>query len=493
MARSRAPLCPRLSRRAAAPLPALLAAAIVAGCAVAPAPDRPTELPVPAAFHDRRPDAAAPEGAATATPAVTPATDLAWSDFIADARTQALVRLALAHNRDLRVAAANVERARAALGVQRADELPTLDVGAGVTRDSTSDRYTAGLSLASYEVDLFGRVRRLGDAAEARFAASDEARRALELSLIAAVADTELALRADDALLAVTDRVLASREATLRLVRLKFDGGVVAEPELRANESLVASARTARLALQRQRAQRLNALALLIGTPPPVDLPPPRPLVDHALPELPPGLPSEVLLLRPDVRQAERALAATEADIGAARAAFFPRITLTASLGSASTALSGLFDNTVWSFTGQLLQPLFDAGRSRAALAAAQAARDAALAQYERSIQTAFREVADALAARATLAAQLEAQRVQADAEARRLVLVEMLLAQGAASALERLDAERARLAAEQAVVQLELALRQNAVLLYRVLAGGTAVERPAAGPAVGAAAAGQP
>jgi outer membrane protein, multidrug efflux system len=485
------PWRPARRARAAGTLSATLCVALavlaLTGCATAPPPERPTGLPVPGVF----PDAAAPaEGgtAAVAATSGTPAAALAWDGFLADARTRALVRLALANNRDLRVAVANVERARAVLGVQRADEWPTLGVGAGVARDSVSDRYSAGLSLASYEVDLFGRVRSLGDAAGARLEASDEARRAVELSLVAAVADTELALRADDALLAVTDRVLVSREDTLRLVRLKFDGGVAAEPELRANESLVAAARAARLALERQRTQRRNALALLVGAALPADLPPPRPLVEHVLPELPAGLPSEVLLQRPDVRQAERALAAAEADIGAARAAFFPRISLTASLGTASDALSGLFRNTAWSFTGQLLQPLFDAGRNRAALAAAEAARAAALAQYDKSVQTAFREVADALAARATLAAQLEAQRAQADAEARRLVLVEMLLAQGAASALERLDAERARLAAEQAVVQLELALRQNALLLYRVLAGGTAVAGSASGSATGAA-----
>ncbi len=474
--------------RAAGALSAALAALTLAACATAPPPERPAGLPVPEVFPDA---AAAAEGAAgaAAASADTPAAALAWDRFLSDARTRALVRLALANNRDLRVAVANVERARAVLGVQRADEWPTLGVGASVTRDSLSDRYSAGLSLASYEVDLFGRVRSLGDAAAARLQASDEARRAVELSLVAAVADTELALRADDALLAVTDRVRVSREDTLRLVRLKFDGGVAAEPELRANESLVAAARAAQLALERQRAQRRNALALLVGAALPAELPPPRPLVDHVLPELPAGLPSEVLLQRPDVRQAERALAAAEADIGVARATFFPRISLTASLGTASDALSGLFRNTAWSFGGQLLQPLFDAGRNRAARAAAEAAREAALAQYDRSVQTAFREVADALAARATLAAQLEAQRAQAQAEARRLALVEMLLAQGAASALERLDAERARLAAEQAVVQLELALRQNALLLYRVLAGGTAVARSASGSATGAGA----
>jgi NodT family efflux transporter outer membrane factor (OMF) lipoprotein len=492
MAAARAP--DRPVRRAAVPVPAralapaLLLAVVMAGCAVPGPPPRPEGLPVPArlpadsaagsaAGTPGAASGAAESGQAGVASASVPASDLRWEDFLADARTRALVRLALANNRDLRIAAANVERARATLGVQRADAWPSIGIGASVSRSPGSDSYSAGLSLASYEVDLFGRVRGLGDAAAARLAASEEARRATALSLVAAVADTELALRADDALIDVTDRVLASREATLRLVRLKFDGGVSAEPELRANESLVASARAARAALDRLRAQRLNALVLLVGQTLPADLPAPRALAAHRLPELPADLPSAVLLQRPDVRQAERQLAAAETDIGAARAAFFPRMALTATLGTASSALSELFERTAWSFTGQLLQPLFDAGRNRANLAGAEAAREAALAQYEKTVQTAFREVADALAARSTLATQLQAQREQAAAEARRLALVEMLLAQGAASALERLDAERARLAAEQAVVQLELALRQNAVLLYRVLAGGTAAD----------------
>jgi NodT family efflux transporter outer membrane factor (OMF) lipoprotein len=444
----------------AAAIVGLLVAAALAGCSLTPTYQRP-EAPVAAQF---------PPGGASEGPV---AAALPWREFVADARTRALVELALERNRDLRVAALAVEQARAALGVQRADRLPTVGLGASAQRSSADDLYSAGVVLSSYELDLFGRVRALTDAAAARLLASDEARRAATLSLVAAVADTELALRADDALIAATAQVLAAREATAALVRTRVAGGVAAQPELLANESLVAAARANLAALERQRRQRENALVLLVGGPLPEGLPPPRPLAEHRLPELPPGLPSDVLLARPDVRQAEQQLVAANANIGAARAAFFPRITLTGSAGTASTQLSGLFEHSAWSFTGQLLQPLFDAGRNEANLAAAQAARDAALAQYERAVQAAFREVADTLAARETLARQLQAQREQADAEARRLALVEKLLARGAASALERLDAERAQLAAQQALVQLELAVRQNAVLLYRVLGGG--------------------
>jgi multidrug efflux system outer membrane protein len=448
---------PRASRLAAA----AALAALAAGCALAPTYERPP-APVPAQF---------PLPGATAG---TPAPALAWDRFIVDPRSQALIRLALQNNRDLRVAALNVEQARAALGVQRADRLPTVNAGIGAERTSVASLYTTGLSVTAFELDLFGRVRSLTEAAAARVLASDESRRAVQLSLIGAVAETELALRADDALIAISRQQLDSRTQSLDLVRRKFDGGLAGEPELRANEALVASTRAQLIAQQRARAQRENALALLIGGPLPADLPPPRPLVEHALPDVPPGLASEVLLVRPDVRAAEQQLLAANASIGAARAAFFPRITLTGSVGGASTELSGLFDHFAWAFVPQLLQPVFDAGRNRSNLEGAEASRDVAVAQYEKSIQSAFREVADALAARATLGEQLAAQQAQAEAETRRLAVVEQVFAAGAASALDRLDAERSQLAARQAVVQLQLAQRQNAVLLYRVLGGGS-------------------
>jgi NodT family efflux transporter outer membrane factor (OMF) lipoprotein len=352
-------------------------------------------------------------------------------------------------------------------------------VGGGVQASSTpvagsnQRAYTAGLQVSGFELDLFGRVRSQSEAAAARYLASDEGRRAAQVALVAAVASAELALRADDELLRITESTLAARQETLRLSRVRFDGGVTAEPELRSAESLLASAQANVAALRRQRAQDLNALVLLLGQPLPPDLPAPPALAASVLRELPAGLSSDVLLQRPDIRQAEQSLVAANANIGAARAAFFPRISLTGSVGFASGELRGLFDNTAWSFTGQLLQPLFDAGRNQANLEAAQAARAIAVAQYEKAIQTAFREVADALAARATLGEQLAAQQAQAAAETRRLALAELLFRGGAASALDRLDAERSALAAQQAVVQLQLAQLQNQVLLYRVLGGG--------------------
>ena len=435
-------------------------AALLSACSFAPVHERPA-APVAAAF----PQPGAGSG--------TPAAELPWADFLADARLNALVDLALKNNRDLRIAVLNVEQVRAQLGVQRAEQWPALGAGVGASRQPAGNTYTLGVQLSAFELDLFGRVKSLSEAALARYFASDEGRRAVQAGLVAGVAAADLALRADDELLALTQRTLDSRQEGLRLVKLRFDGGVAAEPELRNADSLVAAARVNLAALQRQRSQDLNALVLLLGQALPADLPPAGPLATLRLADLPAGLPSEVLLQRPDVRQAEQQLVAANANIGAARAAFFPRISLTGSAGFASTQLSGLFDNTAWTFTGQLLQPLFDGGRNSANLAAAQAAREIAIAQYEKTVQTAFREVADALAGRATLGDQLTAQQAQADAEARRLALAELLFQGGVANALERLDAERATLASRQAVVQLQLARLQNAVQLYRVLGGG--------------------
>lgn len=443
----------------------LLAAAVLSACSLAPTYERP-EAPVPAAF----PQAAASAGKT--------AVELGWHDFVTDARQRALVETALQNNRDLRVAVLNVEQARALYGVQRADRLPSVSAAATGSRQTNTaggitSLYTAGLTVTAFELDLFGRVKSLSDAALARYFATDEGRRAAQVSLIAAVVSADLALRADDDLLQITQRTLDSRQDQLKLVKLRFDAGAAAEPELRATESLVAAARVSLIALQRQRSQDGNALALLLGQGTPQPMPVSTPLADVSFADLPAGLPSDVLLQRPDVRQAEQLLIAANASIGAARAAFFPRITLTGSIGTASSQLSGLFENTAWSFAPQLVQPLFDYGRNSSNLEATKAAREIAVAQYEKAIQAAFREVADALAGRATLADQLAAQQDQAAAETRRLALADLLFQGGAASQLDRLDAERAALAARQAVVQLQLAKAQNAVLLYRVLGGG--------------------
>jgi multidrug efflux system outer membrane protein len=457
-------------------LPATALAALLAGCAsMAPPYERPP-APVPERF-------------AADTGQGTPAAELAWQRFFTDARLQRLIGIALAGNRDLRVAVLAIEQARAQAAVRDADLWPTVNAGITGSRQPTAaggiaSLYTAGAFVSAWELDLFGRLRSASDAAAAQVLASSEARKAVHIGLLAAVANADLALRADDALLRVTQQTLRTRQESLRLTRLRHDNGAGSLLDLRSAESLLEAARASLAQQARQRAQDANALGLLLGQPLPADLAAGSDAGTDlpVLPELPAGLPSEVLLQRPDVRQAELQLIAANANIGAARAAFFPRITLTGSVGSASGELAGLFKagSFAWSFAPQLLQPLFDAGRNRANLQASQAARDIAVAQYEKAVQTAFREVADALAGRATLADQARAQAAQVQAEASRVELTELRFRNGASSTLEVLDAQRSLYAAQLALVQVQSQRVQNSVTLYRVLGGGWAAD-PAA------------
>jgi multidrug efflux system outer membrane protein len=455
-----------MMRRAHAALGAL---AVLAGCAsLAPPYERPT-APVAATFPD------APAAAAAAAAA---AADLEWQQFFIDARLKRLIELSLQNNRDLRIAVLNIERVRAQYQVQRAQQLPTLVLGAtGLAEPNGAGSgrgYTAGLNITGYELDLFGRVRSLTDAALQQYFASEEARKAAQISLVAAVADAYLILLADDEQLDVARKTLATREEGYTLVKAKLDNGAASEYDFTLTQSLVEGARAALALLQRQRAQDLNALVLLVGQPLPNDLPPGLPLQSQGLlAALPAGLPSELLERRPDVRQAEAQLQAANANIGAARAAFFPRITLTGSIGLASEDLGGLFDNRAWQFAPRITLPIFDAGANQANLEASQANREIAVAQYERSIQTAFREVADALAGRATLGEQLRAQQAQAQAEERRFHLADLRFQAGASSYLDVLDAQRALFVSQQAVVVVQAAQQQNLVALYKSLGGG--------------------
>ncbi|HSV68611.1 MAG TPA: efflux transporter outer membrane subunit [Methylibium sp.] len=456
-------------------LSALALAALLAGCAsMAPEHERPV-APVAERFP----------GAAEPAPGAAVAAELPWSDFFRDARLKGLIELALRNNRDLRVAVLNIEAARAQAQARSADLWPTVNAGITGSRQPNSSGgitslYSAGVQITAYEADLFGRVRSLNDAAAAQFLATEEARKAVQIGLIGSIANAHLALQADDELLRLTAQTLASRQDTERLTRLRFDNGATSEIDLRQAESLLQAARVAQAQLTRQRAQDENALVLLVGQPLPVELPAGLPITaDPGLPALPAGLPSEVLTRRPDVRQAERQLLATEASIGAARAAFFPKLTLTASTGIASSSLSELFKggNFAWSLAPQLLAPIFDAGRNRASLKLAEVNRDIAVAQYERAVQSAFREVADALAGRATLVDQLAAQTAQVQADQRRAELAELRYRNGAASFLEVLDAQRSLYASQQAQVQAQALVAQNLVTLYRVLGGGWTAE----------------
>ena len=446
----------------------LALALALAGCtSLAPKYQRPA-APVAASF---------PEAGAASSQA---AANITWQQYFADARLKQLIGLALANNRDLRVAILNIEQARAQYQVRRADQLPSVGLGVSGSRgpgenDSIKSSYSAGLVVSSFELDLFGRVRNLSEAALAQFLATEEARKAAHISLVSSVANAYLATLADDELLALTQRTLDGRAESLKLIQLKFDNGVVSKLDLQQGLSLVDSARVTLAQQQRQRAQDFNLLTLLVGQPLPASLAPGATLASTALGELPAGLPSDLLTVRPDIRAAEQQLIGANANIGAARAAFFPRISLTGSAGSASSELSGLFKGGSfgWTFAPQLVLPIFDYGRNSANLGSAKAGRDIAVAQYEKAIQSAFREVADALAGQATFGEHLRAQRAVEAAEAERFKLSDLRYRNGAASYLDLLDAQRSLFSAQQAAVQANLQRLQNQVTLYRVLGGG--------------------
>ncbi len=447
------------------------ATALVSACgSLIPSYERPAP-PIPDAYPIE------PAPAATRADATT----IDWRSFYADARLRRLIDLALASNRDLRIAILNIEQTRAAYDVRRADQLPSLGAGATVSRGVVSGvgratTYAAGIAVTSYELDLFGRIHDLSEAALAQYLATEEARKAVQISLVASVASTYIQAIADDALVRVTRQALATRGESTRLTKLRFDNGASSALDYQQSVSLLEGANVALAQALRLRAQDENALQLLVGQPLPADLPPPPPLAEVlAGIELPAGLPSELLERRPDIRAAEEQLLAANANIGAARAAFFPRISLTGNFGSASLELSGLFKSGIWAFTGSgsLLQPIFDYGRNRANLGVARASFAIARAQYERAIQSAFREVADALAGRATYGEQLRAQRAQVEALASTFRLADLRYKAGAASYLDSLDAQRSLFTAQQALVQTEAQQLQNAVALYRVLGGG--------------------
>jgi multidrug efflux system outer membrane protein len=451
-------------------LTTLAAVAVLAGCSQMPVYERPA-APV-AADWPGAPDAAA-----------APAPQLAWADFVTDARLRELIGLALQNNRDLRVATLNMEQVRAQYQIRQADQLPTVNLAVSGSRQPANggginSSYSVGLALSSWEIDFFGRIASLKEAALAQFLASEAARNAAQTSLVASVASTWLSLQTNDELLGLTQRTLATRRDSLRLTRLRFDNGATSALDLRQAESLTAAAESALAQQTRQRALDLNALTLLVGQPLPAALVAPVAAEATALPlfrSVPAGLPSDLLNRRADIRQAEQQLVATNANIGAARAAFFPRIALTAGVGTASGDLSGLFKDGSWGFTlsPQALLPIFDAGRNQAGLDSAQASRAVAVAQYEKAIQSAFREVADALAGRVTLGEQLRAQQAQATAEAERFRLAELRYRNGVASFLDVLDAQRSLFATQQGLTQTRLAQQQNQVALYKALGGG--------------------
>jgi outer membrane protein, multidrug efflux system len=458
----------------------LLAAGALSGCSLAPQFVRP-DAPVAAAYPAT--------SAAPANPAATDASALGWRQFFPDQRLQGLIATALENNRDLRSAALRIQEARAQYNIQSADLLPTVYAGASAARTRTpaelspsgnrqiSNSYQVGLNPAAFELDFFGRVRSLNDAALAQYLATEEAQRSAQISLVAAVAQAYLAERAFAEQQVLAQQTLEGRRTAFQLAQKRFDVGASSALDLRLNDTLVQSARVSYVTLTRQRAQAENALVLLVGAPL-TALPPaaaPTLSEEQVVTDIPPGLPSELLTRRPDIRAAEQRLRAANANIGAARAAFFPRISLTAGLGTASGDLSGLFKagSQTWTFAPQLLLPIFDAGRNQGNLDLAKVRKNLAIADYEKTIQTAFREVSDALVARAALEEQIDAQSRFLDAQAERLKLSDLRYQNGVASSLDVLDAQRELFNAQQALVQARLLRLTNAIDLYRSLGGG--------------------
>jgi len=448
-------------------------ALLLGGCmSLIPAYERPA-APVPAAY--------APELTPAGVAGAAAAADIDWQRYITDARLKRLIEISLANNRDLRVAILNIEQARATYQIRRADELPSVGAGFTAQRQPGSsgglvNSYAVGLQVTGYELDFFGRVRSLSQAALSQYLATEEARKTVQITLVASVANAYVGLLADDELLRVTRDTLKTRDESFKLTKLKFDNGAASELDFRQAEQLLEGARATLAQTQRQRALDENALVLLLGQALPADLPAGLPLADQQVStELPAGLPSELLTRRPDVRSAEQQLLAANANIGAARAAFFPRISLTASAGTASTELGNLFKSGTFALTGTatLLQPIFDAGRNQANLDVAKVNKDIAIAQYEKAIQTAFREVSDSLAGRATLGEQLRAQTAQTNAAQISFNLADLRYRNGAASYLDVLDAQRSLFSAQQALVQVQALQAQNLMTLYKVLGGG--------------------
>ena len=454
-----------------------MTASLLTACTMAPVYQRP-EAPIGKLW---------PENAQTEGQNV-PASEIGWVEFALDKRLQALIAAAIENNRDLRIATLRIEEARAQYDIQWSERLPNIDAQAHVTRLRTAREltlpdasqyqrnYQVGMSMAAFEIDFFGRVRSLSDAALYQYFATEEAQRSAHISLVSEVCKTYLTERA---LARQRDLAQSSFDAyshSFMLMEKRFEVGASSALELKQSETLMHNARVAVATLERQRSQMENALTVLVGGPTGENLPPSKDFADEdILMDIPAGLPSDLLANRPDIRQFENQLRSANANIGAARAAFFPRITLTALGGTASSTLAGLFDpgSAAWTFTPQLLLPIFDAGRNIANLDLAHARSNIAVAQYERAIQNAFREAADALIARGLLNVQVEAQAAVLSAESERVRLSQARFENGIASSLEVLDAQRQQFSAEQALIQARLDRLINTVDLYRSLGGG--------------------
>ncbi|MGA6106794.1 AdeC/AdeK/OprM family multidrug efflux complex outer membrane factor [Pseudomonas solani] len=459
-----------------------VASVLLGGCSLIPDYQRP-EAPVDGAWPLGEAYTANASGAQTTTAAV----DLGWREFFKDQALQRLVETALANNRDLRVAALNIDAYRAQYRIQRSELFPSISADGSGTRQrlpadlsssgraTTSGQYSATVGVSAWEIDFFGRLRSLNEQTLEQYFASEEARRSTQISLVASVANAYLTLQADQALLKLTRDTLKTYQESFALTQRSFDVGVADALALSQARTAVESAQVTLAQYSRLVAQDRNALALLLGGGVPGDLPQGEVLGDDQLAEVPAGLPSELLQRRPDVLQAEHQLKAANASIGAARAAFFPSISLTANAGTKSAELSGLFDggSGSWLFQPQINLPIFTAGRLKANLDYAEVQKDIQVAQYEKAIQTAFQEVADGLAARTTFEEQLTAQRNLVRTSEDYYRLAERRYRTGVDSYLTLLDAQRQLFSARQQLISDRLNQLTSEVNLYKALGGG--------------------
>lgn len=466
--------------------------ASLSACSLAPAYVRP-EAPVPLSW---------PTGDAYLRQSEAALPSVTYRDIFRDPRLQAIIAQALVNNRDLRVAAANIAAARAQYRIQRAELLPEIgstasytrsDAGTGRTSSGGStvsgggrDNFSVQGGITAFEIDLFGRIRSLSTAAQNRYFATEAAARATRLTLVGDIATAWLTYASDQSLLNIARDTAASAERSVRLTQARLEGGVAPRTDLAQAQIVLRTAQSDLAEQTTALAQDVNALQLLVGAPVDAALLPRT--IEEAAPtvaELPAGLDSGVLLRRPDVVQAEYDLRAANAEIGAARAELFPRISLTALAGLASNALSGLFTGGAFNYSVSpgVSYPIFRAGAGRAGVVLSQAQRDAALASYERSIQTAFREVSDALARRGTIAAQLNAQVALTAASSDNFRLSDARYRGGIDTFLQSLDAQRSLYQAQRSLVSTRLTGATNLVTLYRTLGGDATLDATATGP----------
>ncbi|KIG03994.1 efflux transporter outer membrane subunit [Caballeronia concitans] len=468
----------------------LIAAAIAVlatGCTMEPKYERPA-APVSQTFptggvYATQPGAADAGGRSAKDVA---GADIGWREFFVDARLQRLIDIALANNRDLRTSVLNIQAAQAQYRIVRSELFPTISAQADQSKQRTprnlsffdrtiSNTYSVGLN-ASWEIDLFGRVQSLKDQALAQYFSTAYARKAFEISLISQVAAQYLQVLQADDLLTVTESTLKTARESYDIVKLQFDNGTASELDLSQSQTVVETATANYQAQQRARAQAVNALVLLLGEPMPDDLPTGMPLNEQDfLTDIPAGLPSDLLTRRPDIMEAEQNLLAANANIGAARAAFFPRISLTGSFGTLSPTLGGLFKpgSAAWSFAPTITLPIFEGGQNQANLDLANIQKNIQISQYEKAIQSAFRDVADGLAARGTYDQQIQALERDTAAQQRRLDLSTMRYRQGVDSYLGVLTAQQDLYSVQQTLITARTQRLANLVTLYQALGGG--------------------